>query len=81
MAPFAQYFREQLSENVKMGIERAVKEGKMDQPGRKRATTIVNGELIPNADATRVQEIFRLRGKSLSYRVIEERTGLKYSTV
>ena len=28
LGTFAQFFREQLSENVSMGIERAVKEGK-----------------------------------------------------
>ena len=80
LGTFAQYFREQLSENVKMGVERAVKEGKWtNRP--KTGYALIDGELIPNADAGRVQECFRLRGQNLSYRVIEERTGLKYSTV
>lgn len=80
LGSFAQYFREQLSENVKMGNERAVKEGKwINRP--KTGYNLVNGELVPNDDAVRVQEAFRLRGKGLSFRVVEERTGLKYSTV
>ena len=80
LGSFAQYFREQLSENVKMGNERAVKEGRwINRP--KTGYNLVNGELIPNDDAVRVQEAFRLRGKGLSFRVVEERTGLKYSTV
>lgn len=80
LGTFAQYFREQLSENVKMGNERAVKEGKWtNRP--KTGYDLVGGELIPNADAARVQECFRLRGKNYSYRAIEEHTALKYSTV
>ena len=80
LGSFAQYFREQLSENVKMGNERAVKEGKwINRP--KTGYDLVNGELVPNADAARVQEIFRLRGENKSYRFIEDRTGIKYSTV
>jgi site-specific DNA recombinase len=80
LGSFALYFREQLSENVKMGNERAVKEGKwINRP--KTGYDLVNGELVPNADTARVQEIFRLRGEKKSYRFIEERTGIKYSTV
>lgn len=36
---------------------------------------------MPNADAPRVVERFRLRGEGHSYRTIEERTGIRYSTV
>jgi site-specific DNA recombinase len=60
LGTFAQYFREQLSENVKMGVERAVKEGKWtNRP--KTGYALIDGELIPDADAGRVQECFRLR--------------------
>ena len=80
LGTFAQYFREQLSENVKMGNERAIKEGRhINRP--KTGYDLVGGELIPNVDAVRVQECFRLRGQNFSYRAIEERTGLKYSLV
>ena len=80
LGTFAQYYREQLSENVRMGNERAVREGKwINRP--KTGYDLVNGELTPNADAVRVREVFRLRGQRLSYRAIAERTGLNYSTV
>jgi hypothetical protein len=42
---------------------------------------MVEGELVPNSDAARVQEVFRLRAHGQSYRVIEDHTGIKYSTV
>ena len=80
LGSFAQYFREQLSENVKMGNDRAVKEGRwINRP--KTGYDLIDGRLIPNADAVRVREIFRLRALSKSYRVIETHTGIKYSTV
>ena len=80
LGSFAQYFRDQLSENVKMGNERAIKEGRWINRA-KTGYDLVNGVLVPNDDAIRVREIFRLRGKGLSYRAVEERTGIKYSTV
>jgi site-specific DNA recombinase len=80
LGTFAQYFREQLSENVRMGNERAAKDGKwLNRP--KTGYDLVGGELIPNGDAVRVQEAFRLRAEGRSYRIIADRTGLNYSTV
>jgi len=80
LGTFAQYFREQLSENVRMGNERAVKEGRwINRP--KTGYDLIDGALVPNADAVRIQEVFRLRGERVSYRIISERTGLNYSTV
>jgi site-specific DNA recombinase len=80
LGTFAQFYREQLAENVKMGHERAVKEGKwINRP--KTGYDLVGTELVPNDDATRVRAIFRLRGKGQSYRVISEQTGITYSTV
>jgi DNA invertase Pin-like site-specific DNA recombinase len=80
LGTFAQYFREQLSENVRMGLERAIKEGQwINRP--KIGYDLVNGELLPNADAVRVREVFQLRSQGASYRTIEEQTGILYSTV
>lgn len=80
LGAFAQFFREQLSENVRMGNQRAAIEGKwLNRP--KTGYDMVNGELVPNGDAARVAEVFRMRGENLSYRAIAERTGLNYSTV
>ena len=56
----AQYYREQLVENVKMGMEQAVRKGRW----LNRAPTgydMVNGELVANEVAPLVQRIFALR--------------------
>jgi DNA invertase Pin-like site-specific DNA recombinase len=76
----AEYYCDALAENVRMGHDRAVKEGRWINRA-KTGYDIVNKLLVPNADATLVIECFRLRGEGHSYRTIEERTGIKYSTV
>jgi site-specific DNA recombinase len=76
----AEYYREALSENVSMGLDRAVKEGRwINRP--KTGYDLIDGLLVPNVDAVLVIECFRLRGDRKPYRLIEERTGLNYSTV
>ena len=76
----AEYYREALSENVSMGLDRLVKEGRW--PNRpKTGYDMIDRLLVPNVDAPLVIECFRLRGERHGYRVIEERTGIKYSTV
>ncbi len=76
----AEYYREALSENVSMGLDRVVKEGRW--PNRpKTGYDMIDKLLVPNVDAPLVVECFRLRGERRSYRVIEERTGFNYSTV
>ena len=80
LGTFAQYFREQIAENVRMGSERAVREGRwINRP--KTGYRINNGLLEPDEMAPLVIECFRLRGSGVPYRTIEERTGIKYSTV
>jgi site-specific DNA recombinase len=80
LGAFAQFFREQLAENVKMGNERAVREGRhINRP--KTGYSLVDGLLVPNEDAERVREVFRLRAGGMSLRDIEARTGLKWSMV
>jgi len=76
----AEYYREALSENVSMGLDRAVKEGRwINKP--KTGYMMIDKLLVPSVDAPLVVECFRLRGEGQPYRVIEERTGIKYSTV
>jgi site-specific DNA recombinase len=80
LGSFAQFYREQLSENVRMGIHQGAKQGKwMNRP--KTGYDLVEGNLVPNDDAPRVREIFRMRAEGSSHRAIEERTGIKFSTV
>ena len=58
LGTFAQFFREQLAENVKMGNERAVRDGRwINRP--KTGYSLVDGLLVPNDDAERVREVFR----------------------
>jgi site-specific DNA recombinase len=80
LGTFAQFFREQLAENVKMGNKRAVDEGKWINRA-KTGYSMIGGKLVPNEDAHRVQEIFRLRAQNVSLRDIETQTGILYSTV
>jgi site-specific DNA recombinase len=42
---------------------------------------LLDGHLVPNAEARTVRRIFALRAGGLSLREIEERTGVRYSTV
>jgi site-specific DNA recombinase len=79
LGSFAQFYREQLSENIRMGNAQAVREGKwINRP--KTGYDLINGELVPNESAAVVREIFRLRAQGLSHQAIEDRTGVKYST-
>lgn len=80
LGAFAQFYREQLAENVRMGMQQAARQGKWtNRP--KTGYALISGELVPNEDADRVREAFRLRAAGSSYPEIEARTGLKYSTV
>ncbi|MBI4934067.1 MAG: recombinase family protein [Actinobacteria bacterium] len=77
----AQYYREGLVENVKMGNHQAIA-----QRGRwlNRAPTgysMVNGFLEPNEMAPLIPRVFALRAAGKSYTEIEAATGIKYSTV
>ena len=79
LGAFAQFYREQLAENVRLGMHQAARQGKwVNRP--KFGYDLVGGELAPNADAPTVQRIFDLRAQGLSYTRIEELTGVKYST-
>ncbi|MEX1207444.1 MAG: recombinase family protein [Acidimicrobiia bacterium] len=79
LGSFAQFYREQLAENVVMGMARAVQEGKwINRP--KTGYDLLNGELVPNGDADTVRRIFKLRAEGSSYSDIEKRTGVNYST-
>lgn len=81
LGSFAQFYREQLAENVRMGMGQAVREGKWINRPKTGYDLQSGGVLVPNADAAVVRAIFRLRTEGHSYRAIEERTGVKYSTV
>ncbi len=76
---FAQYYREHVVENVRLGITEAINKGRW----LNRAPTgydMINGELKPNEMAPLISRVFELRGLGKSYPEIEQATGIKYST-
>ncbi len=80
LGSFAQFYREQLAENVRMGMQQAVRQGKwVNRP--KTGYDLVDGELVPNEMAPVVGRIFTMRGEGASQGKIAEATGVKYSTV
>jgi site-specific DNA recombinase len=71
---FAQFQREQIVENVKMGMEQAIRGGRW----LNRAPTgydMVNGELVPNEQAPLVVRIFELRARGSQLRRHRGRRG------
>ncbi len=76
---FAQYYRDQIVENTRMGQRQAAEQGRW----LNRAPTgydMVNGHLVPNDMAPMVQRIFALRVAGASYPVISSDVGIEYST-
>ena len=80
LGSFAQFYREQLAENVRMGMQQAVRQGKwVNRP--KTGYDLIDGELVPNEMAPVVRRIFTLRAEGRSVGKIAAATGVKYSTV
>lgn len=80
LGAFAQLYREQLAENVRMGMQQAVREGKwVNRP--KTGYDLRDGQLVPNEMAPVVRTIFRMRGEGASQGAIARASGVKYSTV
>lgn len=80
LGSFAQFYREQLSENVRLGMRQAARQGRWTN----RPPTgydLVGGVLIPNDQADTVRAVFQLRSDGLSHAKISERTGVNQSTV
>jgi DNA invertase Pin-like site-specific DNA recombinase len=76
---FAQFYRDQIVENSRMGMRQAFEMGRWQN----RAPTgfdMVNGRLEPNEMAPIVQRIFALRSAGASYPAIAAETGICYST-
>ena len=77
---FAQYYRDQIVENTRMGQRQAAEQGRW----LNRAPTgydMVNGHLVANDMAPVVQRIFSLRAGGASYPQISRDVGMDYSTV
>ena len=77
---FAQYYRDQIVENTRMGQRQAAEQGRW----LNRAPTgydMINGKLMPNDMAPLVRRIFTLRASGASFPVISADVGIEYSTV
>jgi len=80
LGSFARFYREQLAENVKMGMAQARAEGRWtSRPPL--GYDLVDGMLVPNAHAATVRRVFELRARGASQTEIREATGLNHSTV
>ena len=80
LGSFAQFYREQLSENVAMGLAQARAEGRwVNRPPT--GYDLHDGALTPNSDAAKVVRIFEMRASSASQTAIEDTVGVKHSTV
>jgi site-specific DNA recombinase len=76
---FAQFYREHIVENVRLGMEHAAQQGRW----LNRAPTgydMIDARLAANGDAAVVRRIFTLRAAGLSYNDIQAQTGVGYST-
>ena len=80
LGSFAQFYREQLAENVRLGMEQAGRQGRWTNHAP-TGYDLVNGVLIPNGDAATVQRIYRLRAQGMSHADIGRATGINQSTV
>jgi site-specific DNA recombinase len=62
LGSFAQFYREQLAENVRMGMQQAVRQGQwVNRP--KTGDDLIDGELVPNEMAPIVRRIFTMRSE------------------
>lgn len=77
---FAQFYREQLAENVKMGQAQARAQGKWTNRPPTGYDLGPEGILVPNADAATIVRVFELRAAGESQTEVETRTGVKHST-
>ncbi len=80
LGSFAQFYREQLSENVRMGMAQAMSQGRWcNRPPT--GYDLLDGLLVPNGDAATVRRVFQLRAEGASQTAVSLATGVNYSTV
>ena len=80
LGSFAQFYREQLGENVRLGTRQANAQGRWtNRPPS--GYDLRDGVLIPNGDADAVRAIFAHRADGCSHAEISRRVGLSQSTV
>lgn len=80
LGSFAQFYREQLVENVRLGMRQAARQGRWTNHAP-TGYDLEDGVLIPNGDADTMRAIYRLRAEGLSQAEVSRRVGIKQSTV
>jgi DNA invertase Pin-like site-specific DNA recombinase len=78
---FAQYYRDQIVENTRMGQRQAAERGRWQNHAHPPDTTCSTDNWCRTTWHPIVQRIFSLRAQGLSYLQIETEVGVKYSTV
>jgi site-specific DNA recombinase len=80
LGSFAQFYREQLAENVRMGMAQAMRDRRwLNRPPT--GYDLKDGLLTPNDMAAVVRRVFVLRSEGHSQAGVAEATGVKHSTV
>lgn len=80
LGSFAQFYREQLAENVKMGMAQARSQGRWtSRPPL--GYDLVDGMLRPNDKATTVRRAFEMRAAGASQTEISAATGINHSAL
>ncbi|MGD9702500.1 MAG: recombinase family protein [Acidimicrobiia bacterium] len=80
LGSFAQFYREQLAENVRMGMHQAARQGRWINHAP-TGYDLADGVLIANEKAPIIRQIFVMRAEGASHRAISEATGVNHSTV
>lgn len=80
LGSFAQFYREQLAENVRMGMAQAMRQGRWcNRPPT--GYDLVDGLLVPNDQAVTIRKVFTLRAQGQSQAAVADATGVLHSTV
>ncbi len=76
-----EYYSANLSRETKKGLTENILKGKRNGGVCPTGYTLESQHLIPNADAPKIAEVFRLYAQGKPYSVIEKATGFKKTTI
>lgn len=77
----SEYYSANLSRETKKGLRENILKGKRNGGACPTGYTLENQHLIPNGDAPRIREVFRLYAHGKPYSAIESATGFKKTTI
>ena len=76
-----EYYSANLSREAKKGLKENILMGRRNGGKAPIGYTIVNQHLVPNSDAVKVTEVFRMYAEGKSYREMEEYSGFPHSNI